>query len=80
METLQEEDNKAIILLAYDTDFVPIIQKIREKTEVILYYYSNFDRKSKFFMSNILFTVCDRNILLTEEDLRKCQLERKNKP
>ena len=57
---------KTIILLACDTDFVPVLNRIREdsKVTVILYYYSDFVRRSKFSMSNHMLTACDKHILM----------------
>jgi len=73
-EPLRKGINK-IILLACDTDFVPILKEIREhnKMQVILYYFSDRQRNSIFSMSNHILTVCDEKILLTEEFF-KCNL------
>ncbi len=54
-----------IILLACDTDFVPILNQVRGNgIEVILFYYSDFRRHSKFSMSNHILTACDKCVLL----------------
>jgi len=57
---------KTITLLTCDTDFVPVLNRIREnlKVKVILYYYSDFVRKSNFSMSNHILTACDKCVLL----------------
>jgi len=62
-----------IILLACDTDFVPILNRIRErhKIRIILYYYTDRKRKSMFSMSNFIITACDRKILLRKEDFKE---------
>lgn len=59
----------AFILVSCDTDFVPVIREIREKfgISVILYYYNDYVRKSKFSMSNHILTVCDRCILMAKD-------------
>lgn len=60
---------KKILLLACDTDFVPIIKEVEEKgVEIILYYYTDRIRKSKFSMSNEILDVCKNKVLLKKED------------
>ena len=65
-----ERSVKEILLLACDTDFVPILNKIREKhrIKVNLYFYTDRKRNSAFSMSNHLYTACDMKILLSKED------------
>ena len=61
-------DNIPAILVICDTDFVPILNEMRSRgIEVILYYYNDYVRGSKFSMSNYLLTACDRSVLLTKE-------------
>lgn len=61
------DDIKTIILLACDTDFVPILKRLREKgIKIILFYYNDYVRKSIFSMSNYLLTECETKILLTK--------------
>ena len=68
-EVVHKKEVETVILLACDTDFVPILNRIREEgIKVILYYFSDFNRKSKFFMSNHILTACDKKILLRKED------------
>ncbi|MFH0837240.1 MAG: NYN domain-containing protein [Candidatus Aenigmatarchaeota archaeon] len=68
-EVVHKKDVGTIILLACDTDFVPVLNRIREEgIKVILCYFSDFDRKSKFFMSNHILTACDKKILLKKQD------------
>ena len=64
-----------IILLAADTDFVPILDELRSKMgiKVILVYFSDRIRDSRFSMSNHLLTVCDIPILLTRDDFTTIQ-------
>jgi uncharacterized LabA/DUF88 family protein len=57
--------SQTIIIIACDTDFVPVLKEIRNKgVKIILYYYSDFKRYSMFSMSNYLFTVCDKKVLI----------------
>ncbi|HLC90535.1 MAG TPA: NYN domain-containing protein [Candidatus Nanoarchaeia archaeon] len=60
---------KKIILLACDTDFVPVIRKLEKDDGIttILYYYSDRIRKSKFSMSNEILDICREKSLLTKE-------------
>ena len=61
-----------IIIVICDTDFVPILEKLKEQgVEIILFYFSDYIRKSKFSMSNHLLTVCNRHILLELEHFTK---------
>ena len=63
---------KTIIVVICDTDFVPILKKLRSLgVEIILFYYTDYIRDSKFSMSNHLFTVCNRNVLLELEHFKK---------
>lgn len=70
---------KTIILLACDTDFVPILNNLRERNniKVVLYYYTDLKRGSRFSMSNYILTACDFKCLLTEEYFKR-NLKTKN--
>ena len=59
-----------IVLLACDTDFVPILNHLRveNKIKVILYYFNDRKRKEQFSMSNHILTACDRCVCLEEKD------------
>ena len=58
---------KTIVILACDTDFVPILKEVRRNgIKVILYYYSDFVRDSRFSMSNHILTACDNYVLVTK--------------
>ncbi len=61
---------KSIILVAADTDFVPVLNQIRAEMgiRVILFYFTDHIRKSQFSMSNHLLTACDKKVLITEMD------------
>jgi len=61
---------KKIILVSSDTDFVPVIEDIKNrKIEVILYTYFDRIRGSPFSLSNHLLKSSSRWIKLKEEDL-----------
>ena len=71
---LKSDYNKiqTAILLTCDTDFVPVIKGIRDYgINVILYYYSDFQRNSIFSMSDHLLKEVDQKILITKEFLNK---------
>jgi uncharacterized LabA/DUF88 family protein len=67
---------KKIILVSSDTDFCPIIKKIREKNniEVILYSYFEKNRNSKFSLSNELIECCSNYFKIEKKDLLTCEL------
>ena len=72
------KDNiKKIIVLICDTDFVPVLEKLRneKKIFIIIAYYSDFIRNSGFSMSNHLWSIADDKILIDksffEKSLRK---------
>jgi len=60
---------KKIILIASDTDFVPIIKDLQEnyKIKVILVYFTDKRRKSAFSLSNHLWNICKDKILIKKE-------------
>ncbi|MFH1587895.1 MAG: NYN domain-containing protein [Candidatus Diapherotrites archaeon] len=72
-EEPRERKIQTIVLLACDTDFVPILNKLRNKHQikVILYYFMDRKRKSAFSMSNHILTACDSKILLSEECFKR---------
>ena len=73
--SLTNKHNKinTIIVLICDTDFVPILEKLRDEKNVcvIVAYYSDFQRGSDFSMSNHLWNVADDRILINEEFFEK---------
>ncbi|MCK4327128.1 MAG: NYN domain-containing protein [Candidatus Diapherotrites archaeon] len=73
------QHTKTIILLACDTDFVPILNRLRTARgiKVILYYFSDYIRGSRFSMSNHILTACDETILLDESHFQDCLLREK---
>lgn len=60
---------KKVIVLVCDTDFVPILNKIRSEygIHVILAYFTDRKRHSEFSMSNHLLTACDDTIMIEEK-------------
>lgn len=71
-EPLQQKI-KTIIILACDTDFVPVLNTLRQQhhIKIILYYFTDKTRNSLFSLSNHIFTACDAKMLLTAEDFKK---------
>ena len=52
---------KKIILIASDSDFVPVIERMKQKGfEIIIYTYFDRKRKSKFSTSNQLLKMASR--------------------
>ncbi|MEK6819253.1 MAG: hypothetical protein AABY10_04965, partial [Nanoarchaeota archaeon] len=57
------------ILIASDSDFVPVIERMKQKSfEIILYTYFDRKRKSKFSTSNHLLKIASRWEKLTKGD------------
>ncbi|MBR9704419.1 NYN domain-containing protein [Candidatus Pacearchaeota archaeon] len=62
-------DIKKIILIASDSDFVPVIERMKNKgVEVIIYTYFERIRKSRFSTSNQLLNVASKWVKLDEND------------
>ena len=60
---------KKVILIASDSDFVPLIEKMKQRGfEIIIYTYFDRLRNSKFSTSNHLLKVASRWERLTMED------------
>jgi uncharacterized LabA/DUF88 family protein len=77
-EICYSKDIETVILLACDTDFIPIIRKLQERGKrVILFYYSDYVRRSRFSMSNHILNACDECVLLTIDHLRQSKLRQK---
>ncbi len=69
MELAENKKYETIILLACDTDFVPIIKKLEseDKIKIHLFYYTDRIRNSIFSMSNELLNACKNKTLLTKD-------------
>lgn len=66
---LEHREVKKVILIANDSDFVPVVEKLKQiGIEVILYTHSSKNRKSSFSRSNELLKTVSRYIKLTKED------------
>ncbi len=72
-----KENAKTVILLTCDTDFVPAMEYIRSElqTKVIIYYYADRKRHSKFSMSNHILAACDKSVMLTKRHFEACLLQ-----
>ena len=58
---------KKIVLIASDSDFVPVIARMKQKgIEIILYTYFDRKRNSRFSTSNHLLKVASKWIKLNE--------------
>jgi len=73
MDLVQEPIKRKIgtvILLACDTDFVPILNHLRteNKMKVVLYYFNDRKRNSQFSLSNHILTACDKCVCLEKRD------------
>jgi len=63
---------KKIILIASDSDFVPVIERMKQKgIEIILYTYFNRKRKSRFSTSNQMLKVASKWVKLKTEDFEQ---------
>jgi|TARA_Y100000310_G_C20548708_1_gene746930 uncharacterized LabA/DUF88 family protein len=72
---------KKIILIASDSDFVPVIDNLKKRNiKIILYTYYEKGRKAKFSTSNELIKSVDKYVLLSKKDFENAPLEKyKNK-
>ena len=65
----KKENIDEVILLSSDTDFVPIIEDLKEDgIKVILAYFTDKKRKSAFSLSNHLWKACKNKILIKKQD------------
>lgn len=65
---------KKVILIASDSDFVPVINRLKSLgIDVILYTYFERDRNSKFSTSNNLLKSVSRYVKLRKEDFLECK-------
>ncbi|MEK6844251.1 MAG: NYN domain-containing protein [Nanoarchaeota archaeon] len=65
----QRKQFESIIIITADTDFAPILESIRKEygLKIILAYYTDRKRNSSFSMSNHLWNVCDKKILMKKD-------------
>jgi len=75
MEMCKNKKIKNIVILTSDTDFVPILNKLKDDfgINVILAYYCDFVRNGNFSMSNHLWACCNNKFLISKKhfDLSK---------
>jgi uncharacterized LabA/DUF88 family protein len=65
---------KKVILIASDSDFVPVIKEINKfGIKTILYTYYVKGRKTRFSTSNELFQVVSKYVLITKEDFKQAK-------
>lgn len=73
---LEYKEVKKVLLIANDSDFVPVIEKLKKlNIEVILYTYYSKKRRSSFSRSNELLKKVSRYIKLTKEDFENAPLD-----
>lgn len=71
---------KKIILIACDSDFVPVVQSLREfGIKTVLYTYYEKKRDTNFSRSNYLIKSVYKYVLLSEQDFLDAPLDRKKK-
>lgn len=68
LKSSQNETIKNIILLTADTDFVPVIRDIKTNKNLVLAYFTDKRRKSAFTLSNHLWNVFTKKILIKLSD------------
>jgi uncharacterized LabA/DUF88 family protein len=77
---IEHPNIKKIILIACDSDFVPVIQKLEEYgIRTILYTYYQKSRDEKFSTSNHLIKSVWKYVLLTKEDFDSAPLPESKK-
>ena len=75
---LEHKEINKIILIANDSDFVPVINKLKKLgIEVVLYTYYSKKRESSFSRSNELLKTVSRYVQLTKEDFDNVGLNNK---
>ncbi len=68
---------KKIILIASDSDFVPVIERMKQRGfEIIIYTYFDRRRKSRFSTSNQLLKVASRWVKLEGKDFEDSRLNK----
>jgi len=69
---------KKIILIACDSDFVPVIKVLKEKgIEIILFSYYERKRNTEFSRSHHLIDACSKCIQLNKDNFLKVELKQK---
>ncbi len=72
---LEYKEVKKIILIANDSDFVPVVKKLKQlNIEIVLYTHYSKKRESSFSRSNELLKTVSRYVQLTKEDFYNAKL------
>ncbi len=72
---LEHKDVKKVILIANDSDFVPVVDKLKKlNIEVILYTFYSKKRHSSFSRSNDLLKTVSRYVSLNKSDFDNAPL------
>jgi uncharacterized LabA/DUF88 family protein len=72
---LEHPKIKTVILIASDSDFVPVINHLKKfGIKIILFTYFERKRDSKFSTSNKLLKAVSKYVKLTKEDFQECRL------
>lgn len=72
-------DIKKIIIIATDSDFVPVIENLEEQgIKTLLYTYYERKRNTNFSRSNHLIKSAHKYVLLSEQDFESASLEEEN--
>lgn len=73
---LEHKEVKKVILIANDSDFVPVVEKLKQlNIEIILYTYFAKNRKSSFSRSNELLKTASEYVRLCKEDFENLPIE-----
>lgn len=71
---LEDPKSKKVILIASDSDFVPVINHLKKLgIEIYLFTYFERDRKSRFSTSNKLLSSVTRYFKLSKKDFESCK-------
>lgn len=71
---IQNPKIKKVILIASDTDFVPVVERIQSLgIEVVLYTFFERDRRSIFSTSNKLLKTVSHYVKLRSSDFLECK-------
>ena len=75
--SLDYPEIKKIILVASDSDFVPVVSELKKRDiKIILYTYYEKNRKSLFSTSNELIKSVSKYVLLTKQDFDNSPLNK----
>jgi uncharacterized LabA/DUF88 family protein len=75
---IDHPDVRKVIIIASDSDFVPVIDDLRKRgVKTILYTYYEKGRKATFSTSNELIKSVHKYVLLTKENFTSCPITKK---